>query len=99
MTKKYIEEYNSEWIAVSDEEIISASKILSENTGIFAEPAAAASFAGMLKYNKQDKIDENSKNVVLLTGSGLKDLKAVSGLLNVPDSIWPTIENLKNLLS
>ena len=87
MTKKFIEEYKGEWIAVSDEEIISASKILSENTGIFAEPAAAASFAGMLKYHNQEKIDENSKNVVLLTGSGLKDLKAVQRIIEIPKAI------------
>ena len=87
MTKKFIEEYKGEWIAVSDEEIISASKILSENTSIFAEPAAAASFAGMLKYGEQDKIDENSKNVVLLTGSGLKDLKAVQRIIEIPKAI------------
>ena len=87
MTKKYIEQYEGEWISVSDIEIISASKILSENTGIFAEPAAAASFAGMLKYSEQDKIDENSKNVVLLTGSGLKDLKAVQKVIEIPKAI------------
>ncbi|MBL7149821.1 MAG: threonine synthase [Candidatus Cloacimonetes bacterium] len=87
MTKKYIEEYKGEWISVTDEEIITASKILSENTGIFAEPAAAASFAGMLKYHKQDKIDENSKNVILLTGSGLKDLKAVQKVIKIPKAI------------
>ncbi|NQV19568.1 MAG: threonine synthase [Armatimonadetes bacterium] len=87
MTKKYIEEYKGEWISVTDEEIISASKILSENTGIFAEPAAAASFAGMLKYHKQDKINENSKNVVLLTGSGLKDLKTVQKVIKIPKAI------------
>ncbi len=87
MTKKYIEEYKGEWIAVSDDEIISASKILSENTGIFAEPAAAASFAGILKYSEQDKIDVNSKNVVLLTGSGLKDLGAVQKVINIPKAI------------
>ena len=87
MTKKYIKEYKGEWIAVSDEDIISASKILSENTGIFAEPAAAASFAGMLKYHKQEKIDENSKNVVLLTGSGLQDLNAVQKMIKIPKAI------------
>jgi threonine synthase len=87
MTKKFIEEYNGETVSVSDEEIVAASKILSENTGIFAEPAAAASFAGMLKYYKQDKIDENSKNVVLLTGSGLKDLNAVQKIIEIPKAI------------
>ena len=87
MTRKYIKQYEGEWISVTDEEIISASKILSENTGIFAEPAAAASFAGMLKYHSQEKIDENSKNVVLLTGSGLKDLNAVQKIIEIPKAI------------
>ena len=99
MTQKYIQEYEGEHISVSDEEIIDASQILSKNTGLFAEPAAAAAFAGMLSYKKANKIPENSNNVVLLTGSGLKDLSAVSSLLNIPDSISPTIENLKKLLS
>ncbi len=87
MTKKFMEEYNGESVSVSDEEIISASKILSENTGIFAEPAAAAAFAGILKYAEKNLIDENSKNVVLLTGSGLKDLNSVQSIIEIPKSI------------
>lgn len=87
MTKKYIEEYAGEAISVSDEEIISASKILSESTGIFSEPAAAASFAGLIKYAKLKKIEDNSKNVVLLTGSGLKDLDSVQSMIEIPKAI------------
>lgn len=87
MTKKYLEKYKGEWCSVSDDEIISASKILSENTGIFAEPASAASFAGFLKYNELERIDEKSRNVVLLTGSGLKDLKAVQKIIEIPKAI------------
>ncbi len=98
MTKKYIEEYKGEWISINDEEIISASKILSENTGIFAEPAAAASFAGLLKYNELNKIDENSKNVVLLTGSGLKDLNAVQSIINIPKPIKPSLDEVHKLI-
>lgn len=99
MTQKYIQEYKGEHLTITDEEILDALQILSKNTGLFAEPAAATAFAGMLAYKKANNISENTNNVVLLTGSGLKDLKAVSGLLNMPDSIWPTIENLKKLLS
>ena len=87
MTKKFMEEYNGESVIVSDEEIISASKVLSENTGIFSEPAATTAFAGMLKYAEKELIDENSKNVVLLTGSGLKDLNSVQGVITIPKPI------------
>ncbi|MDP8203369.1 MAG: threonine synthase, partial [Candidatus Tenebribacter mawsonii] len=87
MTKKFMKEYNGESVIVSDEEIISASKVLSENTGIFSEPAAATAFAGMIKYAEKELIDENSKNVILLTGSGLKDLNSVQGVISIPKPI------------
>jgi len=82
-----MEQYSGESIIVSDKEIISASKMLSNNTGIFSEPAAATAFAGMIKYSEKGLIDENSKNVILLTGSGLKDLNSVQGIIKIPESI------------
>ncbi len=87
MTKKFITQYEGEHITVTDTEILDASKILSRNTGIFTEPAAAAAFAGFIKYKEAKKLEENSKNVVLLTGSGLKDLNAVQKLINLPEPI------------
>lgn len=98
MAQKFLNDYNGEFLSVSDAEIINASSILSRNTGLFAEPAAAASFAGLLHYQKNNKLDENSNNVVLLTGSGLKDLKSLENILKMPDAIEPNIENLKLLL-
>jgi threonine synthase len=99
MTQQFMQMYDGESITVSDTEIIEASAILSENTGLFAEPAGAAAFAGMLSYLKSGKISENSDNVVLLTGSGLKDLNAVSSLIRIPESIYPSVENLKSMLN
>jgi threonine synthase len=99
MTKQFIQQYNGESITVSDEEIIEASAILSRNTGLFAEPASAAAFAGLLSYRNNGKLDDNSDNVVLITGSGLKDLKSVSSILKIPPSIYPTIDNLKILIA
>jgi len=98
MAKQFLEKYKGEYISVSDKEIIEASQTLSKNTGLFAEPAAAAAFAGMTAYSEHNKLPDNSNNIVLLTGSGLKDLKAVSGALKLPESIDPTINNLKDLL-
>ena len=80
MTKKFIKQYKGEHIEVTDNEIISASKKLSKNTGIFSEPAASTAFAGFLLYKNQNKLEKNTKNVVLLTGNGLKDLEAVRNI-------------------
>ena len=99
MAQQFIQKYNGESIIVTDDEIMKASAILSKNTGLFAEPAATTAFAGFLSYQKNGKIAKNSSNVVLLTGSGLKDLKSVGSMLKIPESISPSIDNLKNLLS
>jgi len=60
---------------------------LSENSGLFTEPAAATAFAGFQKFQQSRHVAENSKNIVLLTGSGLKDLASVQNIIEVPQPI------------
>ncbi|MCK5840227.1 MAG: threonine synthase, partial [Bacteroidales bacterium] len=98
MTQHFLQTYNGESLTVSDDEILMASAILAKNTGLFAEPAAAAAFAGFLSYQDNNKLPDNSDNVVLITGSGLKDLKAVSTRIEIPKAIKPSIEELKKLV-
>jgi len=78
MAKHYLTKYDGKSITVSDKEILKASKELSKNTGLFAEPAAASAFAGLLQFNNKKNIEANSNNVVLLTGSGLKDIASLN---------------------
>ena len=61
-------------IAVSDEEIMVAQKILASKAGVFAEPAASAAHAGLLKLLDYGKVGKDEEIVVLLTGHGLKDI-------------------------
>jgi len=98
MAKKYINDYKGEWLTVSDKDILEASSTLSKKTGLFVEPAAAAAFAGMLSYHSKSMIPHNSNNVVLLTGSGLKDLGSIEAILSMPKAISPSIEELDKLL-
>lgn len=97
MAKDFIHKYNGESLIVSDEDIINASGILARNTGIFAEPAAAAAFAGMMKYKDEEKLAKGSRNVVLLTGSGLKDLKGVAGIVKIPEAIETSLNELRRI--
>jgi threonine synthase len=99
MTVNYLKQYDGEWITVSDEEILKASVKLSRSTGIFAEPAAAAAMAGMLKYKELEKIPSGSKNVVLLTGSGLKDLKSVQSCIQLPEPVKPELASLERIFT
>ena len=56
---------------VTDDEIVEAYKLLASSEGILAEPASAASVAGLIKVKSQVK--KGSKIVCILTGNGLKD--------------------------
>ena len=95
MAQQFIQNYNGEYLTVSDEKILEASVILSKNTGLFAEPAAATAFAGILYYQANNMLADNSNNIVLLTGSGLKDLQAVQETLEIPEATEPNIEQIK----
>lgn len=83
-------------VSVTDAEILDAIKILARQSGIFAEPAGAASFAGLIKLKKQNKIRKNEKVVIVITGHGLKDIKtAMSGLDRKPVIINPNMRELE----
>lgn len=58
---------------VTDEEIITAYKLIASTEGILAEPASAASVAGLIKANKLNMVEAGTKIVCILTGNGLKD--------------------------
>jgi len=65
---------------ISDEEILTAYKMLAKREGIFVEPASAISIAGIIKLYKRGYFDSRSSNshspikiVCILTGHGLKD--------------------------
>lgn len=77
---------------VSDREIIAAYKLLAAKEGIFAEPASAASIAGLLKLKKEGYFGREAgsgkrvlKIVCILTGHGLKD----------PDRVIKTVKEPK----
>jgi threonine synthase len=57
----------------TDEEILSAQKLLAGSEGVFCEPASATSLAGAMRDIKSGKIPEGSSIVCTLTGNGLKD--------------------------
>ncbi|MBC7325066.1 MAG: threonine synthase, partial [Moorella sp. (in: Bacteria)] len=73
---------------VSDEEILAAQRLLATAEGIFAEPASAASLAGVIKYVKKGYFHPGDRVVCVLTGHGLKDpniaIKQVSEPVSLP---------------
>ncbi len=64
-------------MAVTDGEIISAQKEFIKLTGILCEPSSASVFAAYKKLTAEDKLGSKDKNLLLITGNGLKDMDAL----------------------
>ncbi len=45
--------------------------------GVFAEPAGAAPYAGLKKILREGRIERSSTVVIVVTGNGLKDIRAL----------------------
>lgn len=85
------------YLLVSDHEIISAIAELGK-TGIFAEPAGAASYAGLVKAVKTGIIKSDGQVLVINTGSGLKDIHAAMQAVKEPIIIEPSLDALKKAI-
>ena len=75
--------------AVSDDEIISAVRLLAKREGIFCEPASAAAVAGLLKSSGQELDLTGSTVICVITGTGLKDPSLVGDLVEANVEQYP----------
>jgi threonine synthase len=80
-------ESNGALVTVSDELIRDAARILATEAGVFAEPAAAASLAGVLAAKESGQIGKDDSAVIFVTGHGLKDLDALARQVSIPDPL------------
>lgn len=69
-----VRETDGAFLTVRDEEILGAMPDLASKTGIFAEPAGAATWAGILKAADEGMLSPDDRIVFINTGSGLKDI-------------------------
>jgi threonine synthase len=85
------------YIQVSDDEILQAIAALGL-LGIFAEPAGATAYAGLVRAVGQEIVKAGEPVLVLNTGSGLKDVRAAMQAVAAAPIIEPTLEAVKRLL-
>ena len=94
---KRVQESDGFFISVSDDQILAAIPQLG-SAGLFVEPAAAAAYAGLVKSLETRLIDPETPTLVLATGSGLKDIKAVMQSIHPAPIISPNLDKLKEVL-
>ena len=84
--------------SVTDDEILEAYSMLAKEEGIFAEPASAASLAGIIKTYKAGKLNKGDIVVSVLTGNGLKDPDNAIKISNSPIKVENNIEKIRKVI-
>lgn len=96
-----VKETQGAYITVSDDEILAAIPALARGCGVFAEPAGAAAYAGLVKAVAHNLVAPHERVVVLNTGNGLKDvasvMKGVEAVGTRPQTIPPTLAAVQQL--
>ena len=92
-----VRESSGSYITIPDQEILEAIADLGR-VGVFAEPAGAAAYAGLVRAVRQGIVSEGDPVLVINTGSGLKDVKAAMRSINEAPVIEPSLAALKKML-
>ena len=85
------------YVTVSDDEIIRSIAELGR-MGVFAEPAGAAAYAGLVRAAASGVVGSEDPVLVLNTGSGLKDVRAAMRAAGEAPIIKPTLDEVKKIL-
>ncbi len=86
-------------IDVSDEEILSAMRLLGRTAGVFGEPAGVAGLAGLARAVREGIIDSSASACAIVTGNGLKDIQTGIRAAGEPITIPPDIALLERELA
>lgn len=82
------------YLTISDEQILAAIADLGR-VGIFAEPAGAASYAGLCRAVQLGMLEADDPVLVLNTGNGLKDVRAAMQAVGEAPVIEPTLQAVR----
>jgi threonine synthase len=84
---------------VTDDEILSAQKLLARKEGIGVEPASAASIAGLLKMVESGEVDKGEQVVCIVTGHLLKDPNTAINACVEPLEIDADVKTLSKIIN
>ena len=96
---KGVYQSGGEAVTVVDEEILAAIPEMARNTGVFAEPAAAAPWAAVKQMVHDDKIEADELVVCIVSGSGLKDIANARNTVGKPLIVDPCIDAIRDVLA
>jgi threonine synthase len=93
----YVARNGGAFVTVSDAEILDAIVALARRTGVFAEPAGAASYAGLRKLAASGTL-EGKTAAIVVTGNGLKDVASARAIVGSPIPVEPSLKEIERHL-
>jgi threonine synthase len=94
-----VRETHGAYVTVTDDEVLAAMRDLARGQGVFAEPAGATGYAGLVKAVRDNLVDKDEEIVVIVTGNGLKDIASAMKAAGKATTIEPTIEAVRQMRS
>jgi len=93
-----VRETGGAFVTVSDDEIIAAIPQLAQLAAVFAEPAAAAAFAGAKRAVLSGLVDPEESLCLLITGNGLKDVPRAQQSVAQGIRVAPNLDAVRGAL-
>lgn len=94
-----VKESGGTMVAVSDEDILDAMRLLGRTSGIFGEPAGVTGLAGLRYLAGNGVIGSDETIVAIVTGNGLKDVQNAIAAAGEPIRIEPSMQRLAEELA
>ena len=94
-----VRDTNGAYVTVTDDEILAAIPQFARLSGVFAEPAAAATFAGAQRSIELGLLNKDESIVILSTGNGLKDVGSARKAVGSGITVAPDILSIKKALN
>jgi threonine synthase len=94
-----VRQSNGAFLRVGDNEIVAAIPTLAQGCGVFAEPAAAAAYAGLVTAVEQGLVGSEERIVVLATGSGLKDIPTAMRSVGEAAVVAPSLADVRRAMA
>lgn len=97
-----VTETGGAYLGVSDGAILEAIPLLAQGSGVFAEPAGATAYAGLIEAVERGLVSADERIVVINTGNGLKDIggamRAVELVGNRVNRVRPNLADVASAL-
>jgi threonine synthase len=90
-----VRETKGAFVSVHDQDILDGIPVLARLSGVFAEPAASATYAGVKAALAEGHIRPDEHVVLVVTGNGLKDIRSAMRVAGAGYPVAPSMDEVE----